>query len=98
MDKTITSLEVAHIRGRIATTAVTLGVNVDNTTSQQVIDFNFDRLNGVPTALIEDVSSTETSPIREPAPAINPTEINALLDSAEKVKTEVESEISPPKV
>ena len=44
MDKTNTGLEVAHIMGRIATTAVTLGVNVDNTTSQQVIDFDFDRL------------------------------------------------------
>ena len=97
MDKTNTGLEVAHIMGRIATTAVTLGVNVDNTTSQQVIDFDFDRLNGVPTALIEDVSSTETSPIREPTPAISPTEINTLLDSAEKVKAKVECEISLPK-
>ena len=29
VDKTITSLEVTHIRGRKATTAVTLGVNAD---------------------------------------------------------------------
>ena len=94
MDKTNTGLEVAHIMGRIATTAVTVTVT---TTSQQVIDFDFDRLNGVPTALIEDVSSTETSPIREPAPATNPTEINTLLDSAEKVKAKVECEISLPK-
>ena len=97
MDKTNTGSEVAHIREPIATTAVILGVNVDNITSQQLIDFNFDRHNGVPTALVEDVSSTETSPTREPAPAINPTEINALLDSAEKVKAKVESEISLPK-
>ena len=97
MDKTNTGSEAAHIREPIATTAVTLGVNVDNTTSQQVIDFNFDRLNGVSTALIEDVSSTETSPIREPAPAINPTEINTLLNRAEKVKAKVECEISLPK-
>ena len=53
---------------------------------------------GVLTVLVENVSSTETLPTRGPAPEINPTENNALLDSAEKVKTKVESEISPPKV
>ena len=56
MDKTNTGSDVAHIREPIATTAVTLGVNVDNITSQQAIDFDFDRLIGVSTALIEDVS------------------------------------------
>ena len=98
MGKTRSGSEVALIREPIATTGVNLGVNGDNITSQQLIDFDFDRLIGVLTVLIENVSSTETLPIRGPAPAINPTEINALLDSAEKVKTKVESEISPPKV
>ena len=93
---TITSLDVAHKGHVVARTSVTLGVNLD-INSLASLDFCFDRLNGVPTALIEDVSSTETSPIREPAPAINPTEINTLLDSAEKVKAKVECEISLPK-
>ena len=98
MGKTRSGSEVALIRKPIATTAVSLGVNGDNITSQQLIDFDFGRLIGVLTVLIENVSSTETLPTRGPTPAINPTEINALLDSAEKVKTKVESEISPPKV
>ena len=58
----------------------------------------FYRIIGVNTVLVENVSSTETLPTRGPAPEINPTDNNALLVSAEKVKTKVESEILPPKV
>ena len=53
---------------------------------------------GVNTVLVENVSSTETLPTRGPAPEINPTDNNALLVSAEKVKIKVVSEILPPKV
>ena len=97
MDNTRSGSEVALIRGPSSTTSVNLGVNGDNITSSNS-SFDFDRLIGVLTVLVENVSSTETLPTRGPTPAINPTEINALLDSAEKVKTKVESEISPPKV
>ena len=97
MDKTRSGSEVALIREPSSTTEVNLGVNGDNITSSNSL-FDFDRLIGVLTVLVENVSTTETLPTRGPAPAINPTEINALLDSAEKVKTKVESEISPPKV
>ena len=95
--KTISGSDVALIREPSSTNGVNLGVNVDNTTSSKPL-FDFDRLIGVLTVLVENVSSTETLPTRGPAPEINPTENNALLDSAEKVKTKVESEISPPKV
>ena len=95
--KTISGSDVALIREPSSTTWVNLGVNGDNTTSSKPL-FDFDRLIGVLTVLVENVSSTETLPTRGPAPEINPTENNALLDSAEKVKTKVESEISPPKV
>ena len=95
--KTISGSEVALIREPSSTIGVNLGVNGDNITSSNSL-FDFDRLIGVLTVLVENVSSTETLPTRGPAPEINPTENNALLDSAEKVKTKVESEISPPKV
>ena len=95
--KTISGSEVALIREPSSTIEVNLGVNGDNITSSNSL-FDFDRLIGVLTVLVENVSSTETLPTRGPAPEINPTENNALLDSAEKVKTKVESEISPPKV
>ena len=93
---TITCLAAAHKGPVVARTCVTLDVKLD-INSWRGFDFGFDHLNGVPTALIEDVSSTETSPIREPAPAINPTKINTLPDSAEKVKAKAECEISLPK-
>ena len=95
--KTISGSDVALIREPSSTTWVNLGVNGDNITSSNSL-FDFDRLIGVLTVLVENVSSTEIVPTRGPAPEINPTENNALLDSAEKVKTKVESEISPPKV
>ena len=95
--KTISGSEVALIREPSSTIEVNLGVNGDNITSSNSL-FDFDRLIGVLTVLVENVSSTETLPTRGSAPEINPTENNALLDSAEKVKTKVESEISPPKV
>ena len=95
--KTISGSDVALIREPSSTIGVNLGVNGDNITSSNSL-FDFDRLIGVLTVLVENVSSTETLPTRGPAPEINPTESNALLDSAEKVKTKVESEISPPKV
>ena len=50
------------------------------------------------TVSVENVSSAETLPTEGPVPEINPTDNNALLVSAEKVKTKVESEIFPPKV
>ena len=96
MGKTRSGSQVALKRVPPSTTAVNLGVNGDNTTSSNSL-FDFDRLIGVLTVLIENVSSTETLPIRGPAPAINPTEINTLLDSSEKVKAKVECEISLPK-
>ena len=95
--KTNTGSDEALKRKPSSTNGVNLGVNVDNTTSSKPL-FDFDRLIGVEVILVENVSSTETLPTRGPAPEINPTENNALLDSAEKVKTKVESEISPPKV
>ena len=82
--KTISGSDVALIREPSSTNGVNLGVNVDNTTSSKPL-FGFDRLIGVLTVLVENVSSTETLPTRGPAPEINPTESNALLDSAEKV-------------
>ena len=97
LDNTRSGSEVALIREPSSTIGVNLGVNGDNITSSNSL-FDFDRLIGVLTVLVENVSSTETLPTRGPAPEINPTENNALLDSAEKVKTKVESEISPPKV
>ena len=71
-------------------------MNVANTTSSKTLS-DFNRLIGVEAILVENVSSTETLPTRGPAPEINPTENNALLDSAEKVKAKVECEISLPK-
>ena len=58
----------------------------------------FYRIIGVNTVSVENVSSTETLPTEGPAPEINPTDNNALLVSAEKVKMKVVSEILPPKV
>ena len=82
--KTNTGSDEALKRKQCSTNGVNLGVNVDNTTSSKPL-FDFDRLIGVLTVLVENVSSTETLPTRGPAPEINPTESNALLDSAEKV-------------
>ena len=45
MDNTRSGSEVALIRGPSSTTSVNLGVNGDNITSSQLIDFDFDRLN-----------------------------------------------------
>ena len=93
---TITCLAAAHKGPVVARTCVTLVVKLD-INSWRGFDFGFDHLNGVPTALIEDVSLKETSSVREPAPPINPTEINTLPNSAEKVKAKAECEISLPK-
>ena len=82
--KTRSGSEVALIREPSSTIGFNLGVNGDNITSSNSL-FDFDRLIGVLTVLVENVSSTETLPTRGPAPEINPTESNALLDSAEKV-------------
>ena len=95
--KTRSGSEIALKRKPSSTTAVNLGGNSETKPSSSPL-FDFDRIIGVLTVLVENVSSTETVPTRGPAPEINPTENNALLDSAEKVKTKVESEISPPKV
>ena len=84
MGKTNTGSDEALKRKQCSTNGVNLGVNVDNTTSSKQT-FDFDRLIGVEVILVENVSSTETLPTRGPAPEINPTESNALLDSAEKV-------------
>ena len=95
--KTNTGSEIAFKRKPYSTLAVSLGGNSEiKPTSNTLYDFY--RIIGVLTVLVENVSSTETVPTRGPAPEINPTDNNALLDSAEKVKTKVESEISPPKV
>ena len=95
--KTISGSEVALIREPSSTIEVNLGVNGDNITSSNSL-FDFDRLIGVLTVLVENVSSTETVLTKGPAPEIDSTDDNALLVSAEKVKTRVESEISHPKV
>ena len=95
--KTRSGSEIALKRKPSSTTAVNLGGNSEIKPSSNTL-FDFDRIIGVLTVLVENVSSTETVPTRGPAPEINPTDNNALLDSAEKVKTKVESEISPPKV
>ena len=95
--KTNTGSEITLKRKPSSTTAANLGGNSEIKPSSNTL-FDFYRIIGVLTVLVENVSSTETVPTRGPAPEINPTDNNALLDSAEKVKTKVESEISPPKV
>ena len=82
--KTNTGSDEALKRKHSCTNEVNLGVNVANTTSNKPVS-DFNRLIGVEAILVENVSSTETLPTRGPAPEINPTESNALLDSAEKV-------------
>ena len=95
--KTNTGSEIALKRKPSSTLAVSLGGNSEIKPTSNTL-FDFYRIIGVLTVLVENVSSTETVPTRGPVPEINPTDNNALLDSAEKVKTKVESEISPPKV
>ena len=95
--KTNTGSQDAFKRGRSSTLSVSLGGKSEIKPTSNTLPY-FYRIIGVLTVLVENVSSTETVPTRGPAPEINPTDNNALLDSAEKVKTKVESEISPPKV
>ena len=57
---TITSLDVAHKGPVGARTSVTLGVNLD-INSLASLDFCFDRLNGVPTALREAIAREKCS-------------------------------------
>ena len=95
--KTNTGSEIALKRKPSSTLAVSLGGNSEIKPTSNTL-FDFYRIIGVLTVLVENVSSTETVPTRGPVPEINPTDNNALLDSAEKVKTKVESEISLPKV
>ena len=94
--KTNTGSQNAFKREQSSTSAVNLGGNSEIKPTSNTL-FDFYRIIGVLTVLVENVSSTETVPTRGPAPKINPTENNALLDSAEKVKAKVECEISLPK-
>ena len=95
--KTNTGSQNAFKREQSSTSAVNLGGNSEIKPTSNTLPY-FYRIIGVNTVSVENVSSTETLPTEGPAPEINPTDNNALLVSAEKVKIKVVSEILPPKV
>ena len=95
--KTNTGSQDAFKRGRSSTLSVSLGGKSEIKPTSNTLPY-FYRIIGVLTVLVENVSSTETVLTKGPAPEIDSTDDNALLVSAEKEKTRVESEISHPKV
>ena len=95
--KTNTGSQNAFKREQSSTSAVNLGGNSEIKPSSNTL-FDFYRIIGVLTVLVENVSSTETVLTKGPASEIDSTDDNALLVSAEKVKIKVVSEILPPKV
>ena len=76
--KTNTGSQNAFKREQSSTSAVNLGGNSEIKPTSNTL-FDFYRIFGVLTVLVENVSSTETVPTRGPAPEINPTDNNAVV-------------------